>query len=248
MFRMWRGKRRTRPGKNPTTAPPTTKQSNSHFRGELGNAGTLSRAQGGDTLEDALAHLRRCVFFVFPHRPGSWTPRDPLRGSMRVSPRSFPPPRRAASVHDTSATTIRVSREKRFVRIATHYDSVAKLRSARVVPPARRGDAARPVVASSGHPGDRQYAAECQILGSVRQGNLGEKIQTGCPVRNVSGGMPGAGLSCFRREMSERLPNRHPAASKSGANEAVPISVRSSAPVVARSRRWVRTSSPRGSD
>ena len=94
MFRMWRGKRRTRPGKNPTTAPPTTKQNHSHFRGELGNAGTLSRAQGGDTLEDALAHLRRRVFFVFPHRPGSWTPRDPLRGSMRVSPRSFPPPRR----------------------------------------------------------------------------------------------------------------------------------------------------------
>lgn len=125
MFRMWRGKRRTRPGKNPTTAPPTTKQNHSHFRGELGNAGTLSRAQGGDTLEDALAHLRRRVFFVFPHRPGSWTPRDPLRGSMRVSPRSFPPPRRDDSVHDTSATTIRVSREKRFVRIATHYDSVA---------------------------------------------------------------------------------------------------------------------------
>ena len=61
MFRMWRGKRRTRPGKNPTTAPPTTKQNHSHFRGELGNAGTLSRAQGGDIRLCNMRDIARTV-------------------------------------------------------------------------------------------------------------------------------------------------------------------------------------------
>ena len=56
-------------------------------------------------------------------------------------------------------------------------------------------------------------------------------------------------LGCPISSSTERTPNRHPAASESSReDEAVQFSVRGPARVVAGSRRWVRTSSSRGSD